>query len=178
MEIVMNNQVAFKLLEEIRLQCWMGKLAYEHLRTALQAMDAEKTFFYVEALLNHACHVSRFLWPARAGSKERGDWLRKELKTAEDSPINLRDLRNRLEAADEHLEDWIGSMEKPVYLDFNIMPQGSLSGYKQDSFQRSLDPDTFRLVFRGQTCELRRVAEELHRLESAAQLWLRTHNPW
>ena len=51
-------------------------------------------------------------------------------------------------------------------------------GFKQDNFQRSLDPDTFQLVFRGDNLDLRRLAEELHRLESAVQVWLRTHNPW
>jgi len=174
----MNNPILFKLLEEVRLQCRFGKLAYENLRTSLQGMDAEKTFFYVQAFLNHAGHVSRWLWPARPASKARGERLRTELKATDDSPLNWRDGRVHLEAADEQLEDWLGALENPAVLDFNIMPQGSLSAYKQDTFQRNLDPDTYQLVFRGQTWDLRRIADELHRLESAAQVWLRTHNPW
>ena len=72
----MNNQVVFKLLEEVRLQCRFGKLAYENLRTSLQAMDPEKTFYHVQALLGHACQVSRLLWPARAACQlsASGTW--------------------------------------------------------------------------------------------------------
>ena len=70
------------------------------------------------------------------------------------------------------------AMETPNYVDFNIMPQGTMLGYQQDAFQRNLDPDTGRLVFRGETWDLRQLSDELRRVESAAQLWLKTHNPW
>ncbi len=174
----MSNQLLFKLLEELRLQCRWGKVAYENVRTSLQAMDPEKTFMYVQALLAHVCQASRLLWPARAASKERGERLRKELKLGDECPLNLRDARARLEASDEHFEDWLATMETPGYLDFNIMPVGSISGFKQDTFQRSLDPDTYKLTLRNEAWDLRRLADELHRVESAAQNWLRTHNPW
>ncbi len=174
----MNNPILFKLIEEVRLQCRFGKLAFDHLRTSLQAADPEKTFFYVQALLHQAGCVSRLLWPSRPESAERGQRLRTALNVTEASPVRLRELRPRLEASDEHLEDWLASLETPGHMEFNIMPQGSLTGYKQDTFQRSLDPDTFKLAFRGDACDLRRLADELHRLEAAAQSWLRTHNPW
>jgi hypothetical protein len=175
---VMNNQVLFKLVEEVRLQCRFGKFAFDNLRTSLQGMDAEKTFFYVQAFLNHASHVSRWLWPARPESKARGEQLRTELKATDGAFVILSDLRAHREATDEQLEDWIGALENPGYLDFNIMPQGSISAYKQDTFQRSLDPDTYKLLFRGQAWDLRRIVDTLYRIESAAQVWLRTHNPW
>ncbi len=174
----MNNQIMFKLLEEIRLQCRFAKFAYENLRLSLQAMDAEKTFFYVQAFLNQARNVSRLLWPARASSQERGERLRKELQVAPESPLNLRELGQHLDASDERLEDWIGAMQNPGYMDFNIMPQGSISAYQQDSFQRNLDPDTYKLIFRGESCDLRQMVDELHRLDSTARVWLATHNPW
>ncbi len=174
----MTNQVFFRFLEEIRLQCRFGKFAYDNVRTSLQAMDPEKTFFYVQALLLHVCQVSRWLWPGRAPSKERGERLRQALQAGDESPLRLRELRNHLETGDEHLEDWIGTMESPAYLDFNIMPQGGIGVFKQDTFQRNLAPDTFKLVFRGEALDLRLLAEELHRVECAAQTWLRTHNPW
>ncbi len=174
----MNNQVVYKLVEEVRLQCRWGKLAYENLRASLQAVDMDKTFFYAQALMGQAARVSRLLWPARATSKARGEQLRAELKVTEASPLNLRELRPRLEAADEHLEDWIGTLEAPTYRDFNVMAQGTMSAFKQDTFQWNLDPDTYKVVFRGEPCDLRRLAEELQRVESAAHVWLRTHNPW
>jgi hypothetical protein len=174
----LSAQVGFKLLEEIRLQCRFATLAYESVRSNVQAWDPEKTFFYVHALLSHTANVSRLLWPARAESKARGDWLRSELKVTDESPIKMGNLRNSLEASDEQFEDWVAAMETPSYLDFNIMPQGTTQGYRQDVFQRNLDPDTFKLVFRGTSCDLRQIIDQLHRIDSAAQTWLKTHKPW
>ena len=174
----MNNQVLFKYLEEIRLQCRFARLAYDNVRSSAQGSDPERTFFYVHALLNCAGNVARLLWPERPQSKERGERLRNELKTTEGSPLKMRNLRKSLEATDEHFEDWIGALEAPNYMDFNIMPQGTMLGYKQDTFQRSLDPDTNQLVFRGEICDLGKITEELQRIESATQQWLKTHNPW
>jgi len=178
MEDNMNAQVLFRFIEEVRLQCHFAKLAYDNVRANLLAWDPEKTFFYTHALLNHAAHVSRLLWPERAQSAARGDRLRSELKVTEASPIRIGNLRKSLEAPDEHFEDWVVALEIPNYMDFNVMPQGTTQGYKQDLFQRNLDPDTYKLVFRGTPCDLRQITDELHRIEAVAQTWLRTHNPW
>jgi hypothetical protein len=178
MKNVMNNQVLFKFLEEIGLQCRFARFAYDSVRSSVQGFDPEKTFFYVHSLLTAAGNVSRLLWPERSESKARGERLRSELNLTEDSPLKIRHLRKSLDASDEHFEDWLGAMETPSYTDFSIMPQGTMQGYKQDTFQRSLDPDMYTLVFRGEACDLRQITDELRRIESAAQLWLKTHNPW
>jgi len=178
MESVMNNQVLFKFLEELRLQCHFARLAYDQLRSSLQGLDPEKSFFYVHALLTAAGNASRLLWPARPESKARGDQLRTELKLTENSLLQVRKLRRSLDAPDEHFEDWLSTMQTPSYIDFSIMPQGTMLGYKQDTFQRSLDPDTYKLVFRGEPCDLRQIKDELHKIEATAQQWLKTHNPW
>ncbi len=174
----MNSQVVFKFLEEIRLQCRFARLAYENIRANLQAWEPERTFFYVHAFLNHAGQVSRLLWPERVESRARGDQLRKELNVAEESPMRMGNLRNGLRAPDEQFEDWVTAMDNPSYMDFTVMPQGTTQGYKQDVFQCSLDPDTYRLVLRGVPCDLRQVGDELRRIESAVQTWLKTHHPW
>jgi hypothetical protein len=174
----MNNQLLFKFLEEIRLHCRFGRFAFENIRSSVQGYDPEKTFFYVDALLSQARSVSSLLWPEREVSKARGAQLRSELKATDDSPLKMREWRKNFEASDEHFEDWIAAMEAPSYADFNIMPQGTMQGYKQDTFQRNLDPDSFQLVFRGQPCNLRQIANELQKIESTAQTWLKTHNPW
>lgn len=174
----MNNQILFKLLEEIRLQCRLARFAYDNLRTTLQALDVEKSFFYAHAVLVHASHVTRLLWPAREASKDRGEKLRSELKISSDSPLALRGLREHLDRPDEHFEDWLAAMERPDYVDLNIMPQGTISEFKQDRFQRNLDPETYKMVFRGDECDLRQLVNELHRLDSTVQTWMRTHSPW
>jgi hypothetical protein len=174
----MNNQTAFKLLEEIRQQCRFAQFAFQNVRTSLNALDQEKVFFFVHAFLNHAWQVSRILWPARTESSARGEFLRCELKVPDSSPLFLREMRPHLERPDEWLEQWMESLASPGFVDMNIMPQGTISEFKPDAFQRSLDPETLRLTFRDDPCDLRPVAAELQKIEAASQSWLRTHNPW
>jgi hypothetical protein len=174
----MENVIAFKLLEEIKQQCRFAQFAFQNVRTQLNALDQERVFFFVHAFLGHAFHVSRLLWPARESSKPRGDFLRAELKIADNSPLLMREMREHIERPDDWLEDWMQNLANPSYVDMNIMPQGTISDFKQDAFQRSLDPDTFRLTYRGDPCDLRQLATELQKLEAAAQTWLRSHNPW
>ncbi len=174
----MDNPTAFKLLEELRQQCRFAQYAFQHLRTSLNAIEAEPVFFYAHAFLAHAVNVSRLLWPERAESKGRGDFLRSELKIAEDSALRLRDYRAQAGRFDERLEDWLHSLENRDYSDMNIMPQGAITGFKPEAFQRNLDPDVLQLYFRSERCDLRPVAEELRKLEATTQNWLRTHKPW
>lgn len=174
----MEPKVAYKIVEELRLQCRFTQFAWQHLRASLQSVDAEKTFFYAHAALAHAVTIAGLLWPARASSAARGQWLRKELRVAEDSPLRLREIRGQLERPDEAFEDWLGSLEDKNYVDLNIMPRAAFGSFKQDTFQRSLDPDTQKLVLRGAECDLRGLVEALKQLEGAAAAWLRAHTLW
>ncbi len=174
----MEPQFAFKVVEEARQQCRFAQFAWQNLRTSLQSVDAEKTFFYVHAALDHALAVARLLWPARESSKARGEWLRKELRVPDDSPLRLREVREHLERPDESFEDWLASLENKNYVDMNIMPQMALGAFKQDTFQRSLDPDTQKLVLRAAACDLRKVIDTLKQLDSTATAWLKAHTPW
>ncbi len=174
----MDKQLLFKIVEELRLQSRLALYAYQSLKTHVQAVDQEKIIFSIEGLLFHASQVSRLLWPVRQESSARGDQLRAELKVDAESPLRLREVRSEIERPDERLEDWIAGLEQKNYLELNLMPRGTIADYKQDSFQRSLDPETMRLHFRGDSCDLRKVADELRRLEGAIQQWLKTHQPW
>lgn len=174
----MDAQLQFKLIEEVRQQCRFGQIAMRQLKTDLWALDAERVFFYVHAFLGHAVALSRLFWPERPSSEERGALLRQELKVADDAPLQMRALRAELEHYDEHLEDWIGSLTHRNFHPMNVMPQGTLGGAMQDTFHRNLDPDTLRLEYRGVTCELRRVADQMHKIETDSDYWLRHHNPW
>jgi hypothetical protein len=174
----MDNRVFYKTVEEIRQQCRFAQLAFVTLRTSLNEQDPERCFLHVHTFLFHATMVSRFLWPARADSRERGEKLREALKVEPDSFVLPADMRRQAEGFDEAYEDWLNALDNPGYMDMNLMPAGTISGFKADTFQRSLDPETFKLILRGAECDLRRVSDELRKIESAIQLWLRTHNPW
>lgn len=174
----MDPQIAFKFVEELRLQARLAQFAWQNARTSLQGLDGEKTFFYVQALLDHALFTARLLWPRLPAAQDRGAWLRQALKVPEDSPLHLRGLREQLERPDEHFEDWLASLDNKNYVDLNIMPQTALGETKTDTFQRSLDPDTYKLVWRGAVCDLRQIADALKQLDSAAAAWQRTSKPW
>jgi hypothetical protein len=174
----MDNQVLYKLLEEIRLQCRFGQVAFQNIRANLTGLDQEKTFFSVHALLGHAVRISRFLWPERAESQERGEKIRCELKVLEQSPLRLRKLRPLLEREDEWLDDWLRTLENKNYVEMNLMPMGTMAGFRQDNFQRDLDPDTYQLTFRGEAVDLRQIFNEMRQVEGAIQTWFKTSKPW
>ena len=174
----MDNKRFYHLIEEIRQQSSFASLAYHHLRQSLQAMDQDKTFLFAHALLGHAHALSRWFWPARPESQARGERLRQELKVADASPLRKWPHRAQLEQPDEKFEDWLAQLNPPDYVQTNVMPTGTIGGYKPDRFLRSLDPESYRLDWGGESCDLRQLADEARRLEGAANLWLRTHNPW
>lgn len=165
-------------MEELRQQTRLALLAFQNLKGSLNSVDAERVFLFVYAFLNHAQVVARLLWPARAESQERGRRLRAELKVEESSPLALREISSQLDHVDERYEDWLGGLENRNYVDMNVMPAAAIGEFKQDAFQRSLDPDTFRLQLRGAGCDLRLVVDALRKLESTVQYWLRSHHPW
>jgi len=174
----MDNLLFYKLVGEVKQQCRFGELAFKNLRALLQSMDSEKIFFNVYALLHHALRVSDLLWPSRAESRERGEQLRKGLGVGDASPLRLAAVREQLGREDEQLEDWAAGLENKNYVDMNVMAQGTMAGFKEDNFHRSLDPENFKLRLRGVNCDLRQLSDELHKVETVAETWLRTRNPW
>lgn len=176
--MMMDNRAFYRMVEEVRQQCRFGLLAFQNLRASLNEHDPERVFVHVHAFLGHAVMVSRLLWPDRAESLARGEQLRQELKVAADSVLRLAGFRNQVDRFDEAYEDWLLSLDNPSYMDMNLMPLGTVQGFKADSFQRSLETELLRLTFRGAVCELRKVNDALRSLETAAQQWLRTHSPW
>ncbi len=174
----MENQVVYRLVEEVRLQCKQANYAFQNIRGSLSALDSERVFFFVDGFVGHAVQVSRLFWPDRAASKARGERLRSELKVDDQSPLRLHDIREAVQHPDEYFEDWLKPLENRGYVDMNIMPVGAIGDFKPDKFHRSLDPETFHYHLRGIGCPLRSLADELARIEAFTQAWLKTHTPW
>jgi hypothetical protein len=174
----MDNKTLYRMVEELRQQCRFALLGFQSIRSTLNTNDPERVFLQVHAFLGHAVSVSRLLWPNRAESGARGERLRQELKAPADSLLRLTGFREQVDRFDEAYEDWLLGLEDRSYMDMNLMPVGTVQGFKADSFQRSLDTETLRLFLRGTPCDLRKVNDEIRGLEAAAQQWLRTHNPW
>jgi hypothetical protein len=174
----MDNQLLYKLVEEVRQQGRFAQFAFQNVRTSVSGLDSERIFFYVHAFVAHLGNIERLLWPVRPESRTRGDQLRSELKVDENSSLRLTHFRRHLDQFDESLEDWASAIENRNYVDMNIMPRGTIANYRQDAFQRDLDPDRFQFWFRGDPFDLRGLADELRKLDSAAESWLKTHRPW
>ena len=174
----MDNQTLFKFVEETRQQSRFGQLAFAGLRAAVNAMDVERAFASVHALLLHAVVVSRLLWPDRAESAARGEALREALQPDPGGPLRLARWRELAGRPDEHFESWLAGLDRRSFVDFNLMPQAALGAFRGDEFQHNLDPDTFEFVYRGERGNLQKVANALQHLETTAQTWLRAHHAW
>lgn len=174
----MEAPLIYKILEELALQCRLARMAWQELPAAIQLNDPERVFFRVHAFLGHAANVSKLLWPANPAAAARGAHLRGELKMDAGSPLELKEIRPLLDHFDEHLEEWAAASEHRSPVPINLMPVGTLAGFKQDDFHRSFDPETFRGSFEGVTFDLRLIWKELQKAELSAKNWLKSHNPW
>ena len=175
----MDTEELVKTVEEVRQQCRFGKYAWQGLRASLNSMDNEKAFFYVHALLDRARQVSHFLWstelsdPASDPASERRAAIRKVLKVQDDSVLNASELVVFADAEAGAFYRWLSSLDHHRYLGMNVMPQGTMSDFRQDTFLRSLDPDLFQFTWYDRTIDIRKIAQALHDVESVAESWLK-----
>lgn len=169
----MEQKRLAKIVEEVRQQCRFGKIAWQSLRTSLNGMDLEKTFFFVHALLERAHQTAQFLWPAGPDDAKDGDALRKALKISEDSALKTCDLAAFAESGAAQFRLWLDGLDHFHFIGMNIMPRVSTSEYRQDVFLRSLDPEVFQFSWRDRIIDLRKIAAGLRAIESAADLWVK-----
>ena len=169
---------SYRFVEELRQQCRFALVAFQQLRSAVNEFDQERVFVHAHSMVSHAAAVACLFWPARETSIARGEWLRREFPVAGTSPLQVVALRTSTKRPDESFEDWLGTLEKPDYVDMSVMAVGTLSGFKEDVFQRQLDPDALRFGFRNGVVDLHGLGQELRRLEGACQAWMKTHTPW
>lgn len=174
----MDNPLIYKLLEELRLQCRFAQIAFKELPKAIQMNDPERAFFHVHAFLAHAVNISKLLWASDGAAKLRASKLRTELRLADTSPLELKELRELLDHHEERLAEWAETAEHRNFVAINLMPVGTLEGFKADSFHRTLDTETMRGAIQGVAFDLPLLSKELQKLDRAAENWLKTHSPW
>jgi len=171
----MNEEITYKWIEEIRLQCRFAFHAWQEMRRSLIGMDNDHSFFYVHAFLNHAMEMSRILWPESETNKVRGNELREALKTSEEGPLNQTSLRRIVTRFDERFELWMGTVDTSHFINLNVMPKGTMAGSREDTFVRSLDPETYQLEILDQTFDLRNLNDAIRHLDHSAEKWLKRH---
>lgn len=174
----MDNPLIFKLLEEILLQCRQAQHAMNRISAEAGMNQPELAVFYAEAFLSRANNISRLLWPDNPEFNERGEKLRSELRVDSGAALSLTEHRAQAAAYDVNLIKWAESSERRDFVSVNLMPLGTLEGFREDQFHRNLDPDTLRYSFEGISTNLRQLQKELQKIEQQAQTWLKLHNPW
>ncbi|WP_407146334.1 hypothetical protein [Bradyrhizobium sp. ORS 86] len=126
-------------------------------------------FGQLETFLNCAAKVSLLLWPTRASSKARGEYLRKALGVADDNPLATRAARNHLQHFDERLDDWAATTKNGNYVDRNI---GSLAGISMgdgSKVLRHFDPATSTFTFQSEDFNILELANEVQKVAKAAK---------
>jgi hypothetical protein len=174
----MDNRITYKLVEEVEQRCRFVDLAFQQLCGSLNEQVPERVFFYTHGLVDHLAALNGLLWPKRQSSQERGTHLRTELKIADSSAININTFRSQLTAEDESFEDWLTGLRDPNYVDFNLMPASTITGFSSDTFHRNLDPETLKFSYRGATCDLKHAHVEVVNLLTIIERWKREHTPW
>lgn len=174
----MDNKVIYKWVEEAAQRGRFAELAFKEIRGSLNEQVPERVFLHVHSYLSQVAALHGLFWPKRQASLPRGDKLREALGVADSSALNINTFRGQLAAEDEAYEDWLNGLPDSNYVDFNLMPASTMDGMGSDSFHRNLDPETFKLTYRGATCDLKKIHDELHSLQTAITRWKREHSPW
>lgn len=119
----------------------------------------------VQSLALHAATLSRYFWPARntESCNSRASRLRSGLGIADSSSLHNRDLRNRIEHFDEHLDEFCRVLQAGVILPTYVGPSEPESGVPTYRF-RAFYTDTGVLEILGHRCELQPVLDELQLL--------------
>ena len=163
----MDSFLEEQFIRELKIQCSFAAFALEDIHAALASHDqVDRLWFSVQNFLNSAANLSKMLWPVKAEYADRGEFLRNKLGIEEDSPLKSRRVRNCFEHFDEHLHEWIASLDSHNLIDRNVgpakiwCPSGNFENDKK-YFLRNFDQSNFELLFRGKVYELGPVIQEI-----------------
>jgi hypothetical protein len=155
---------------ELKTQCQFAAFSLEDIHIALESnVGVGRIWFSLQNLLNSAANISKMLWPVKNSYSDRGQFLRNKYNIRDDSPLKSRRVRNCFEHFDEHLHEWVLSLNNHSVIDRNIGPAQMFcptGNYENDKkyFLRNFDQGSFELLFRGQEFSLGPVIQEIQNL--------------
>ena len=137
----------------------------------------------IQTIVTAYANISKILSPQSPQDKslkkeieERGEYLKRKLSVANDSPLLSRDVRNHFEHFDERLHTW--AKESGIFVHRNIASQGSIhispdTNVSSKSYMASFDPNTVMLTFWGCEFNINDIISEVEVLLKNAQAELR-----
>ena len=165
-------------LAEIAWQCRLALCSVTNLRQALAALRSqieERTDIQVlqvnvwvnlQSLLIAASNISKIFWNKREHIKGRGEALRKALEVADDSALEVRNLRNHFEHYDERIDEWALNSKNRNLIDTLIgSPSRIQIGTEKKDWHRIFDPDTLTVWFWGIEYPLNPIIDEIQRIK-------------
>jgi hypothetical protein len=168
---------------EVSKQCRWAILAIEDLEEALTGLNSGKLahqygmsrlWMSIQTFLVAGGNISKLLWPSQPNIPDRGTDLRASLGVKDNSCFKTRTFRNHFEHFDERLEDFFLSLGPGefFYIDSNVSPGGISSlatGIDQNKVLRHFDPESWRLIFRGESFEIEPLYKEIVELYRKAE---------
>ena len=170
---VMEPFVERIYVEELLTQCTWALSAVERMNEVLQSPDGggPQVFFRQAAdLLQHAALASKLLWPPGSSigfknkrAKSRGLHLRTALQMPEQHVLRSRSLRDHFEHYDERLDDWVVRSPNRIIVNNVIGPRTTIGGnvVQDHEIFKLFDPQTKRLLFRGEPFDLQELVDAL-----------------
>ena len=157
-------------LREIIVQADYCLVAVLAMNRHLKESNVPLFFREAQAFLVNAAALSRLLWPASNGARERGASLRALLSLPDEHPLRSRKLRDHLEHFDERLDRWLRETSGRNVVDFHIGPASVIggAGIERRDFLRVFEPDRSVFTFRGEEFDIQLLATSVEELRSEA----------
>lgn len=190
----MDELLTDRFVSEIYSQCHYSNLAIKRFNPFLtgerqfeNVHDYTCFFEGMYSFLNYCSNISRIFWPTyefrkkdkeaiNAARRARSEHLRSMFSLENDSPLQQRELRNKLTHVDETLEDWYRTTTCYGQAKHLIGPRDMIGGLEDgDRFEHYI-PSEEVFIYRGYEQHLRPVNLERIKVFAIAEKYLSSRN--
>jgi len=149
---------------EVERQRRFALIAANNMVEALEERAQDRFWYSIQAFLVAVANVSKLLWGRNEEMAERRVDLRQSLSVNDNSVLQSRTMRNSFEHFNERLERWVEESGPGMVVDSNVMPRGAIAGLDAENYLRNFDPNSWTLIFRDETFELRPLIQAVNQV--------------
>lgn len=150
----------------------------EELSAALERLGP-RPWADIHLALSALANISKLLWGQNKKVAAQREPLRQSFQVDVTSPLSAaaRSMRNNFEHLDDRIDQWWGNSVRHNFIDLDIGDVPAVAGAEVTDVFRRFDPTTGKLIFCGQSYNLREAIDELRRIVPIANagLWSHTH---